>query len=571
MQQDKNDIENKLRQLENQQLPDLSQMDAHWAGMKAALQPAAAKEGGSNKRLWVISLLLLAGAVILFVNYNAAIKKDEPVLSKISVTAEIKPDVKKADAAATSTMPVKKMPVNKTLSASVPTKIVKNKSSKNETDKNFVNLPVQLNSTDSTLKAVNPDAQKILNELLASLAKNAEEFIIDNSRDTILFATGGSSLYVPAKSLGGSNRVKISLREFYKTSDIVMNKLSTTSNGEQLITGGMVHISATANDKPVDILPGKTIKWYLPDTSTQMEQMQLFKGEEKASGEVKWINTEQRFGGRRNIVEVRVLNLCNEPFKTIESDKGTIGYFSLSENSKLSKSELKSVLKEKFGYYKVRIRRIWSDYRLFQTYGKLNTTRIDGIGDSVWINKELADKYNLQATQTRIRQGGRGLLGGSILRIGYSKPKLEKNRKGDTLMNDDRYTAFDEGLNKLQKKYSIDIGNLGWINCDRFYNDRREKIDYYVNLQDSAVNYYTMIVFNKLRSMMAGYVTGSKVYFTNVPMGEPVKIISIGIDKKGETVMAMKETKISKDMFTGLQFESTSASAIKSTLRKEDN
>ncbi|MEI9957198.1 MAG: hypothetical protein WDM90_13055 [Ferruginibacter sp.] len=39
MQQDNNHIENKLRQLENQQLPDLSAMDAHWQQMQAALAP----------------------------------------------------------------------------------------------------------------------------------------------------------------------------------------------------------------------------------------------------------------------------------------------------------------------------------------------------------------------------------------------------------------------------------------------------------------------------------------------------------------------------------------------------
>ena len=41
MQQDKNNIENKLRQLENQQLPDLSQMDGHWKAMGQLLSPGA--------------------------------------------------------------------------------------------------------------------------------------------------------------------------------------------------------------------------------------------------------------------------------------------------------------------------------------------------------------------------------------------------------------------------------------------------------------------------------------------------------------------------------------------------
>jgi hypothetical protein len=56
-----------------------------------------------------------------------------------------------------------------------------------------------------------------------------------------------------------------------------------------------------------------------------------------------------------------------------------------------------------------------------------------------------------------------------------------------------------------------------------------------------------------------------------VPVGETVKIISIGIDRKGETVMAMQETKISKKGLTGLPFESAAAPEIRSSLKKMDN
>ncbi len=581
MQQDKNDIGNKLRQLENQQLPDLSQMDGHWESMKAALQPVPAKESSSNKWLWLMALLLIVGSVILVINYNNAIKKNEPLEKQTNTVAEIKPDLKATDSATTSIIPVSKMASNKMLIASVPVKTAKNKISKNETGKNVMNLPVRLNPEDSTLTAVNPDAQKILNKLLASLAKKAEEFLIDNSRDTILFAAEGSSLYIPAKSLGGSKRVKISLREFYKTSDIVMNKLNTTSNGEQLVSGGMVHISATVNDKPVDVFPGKPIKWYIPDTSKQMGEMQLFEGEEKKTG-VNWISTRQKFNGPSNITEVRVLDVRNEPIRTFERRNGTVAVFCITQKPELSRSELRDLLKEKYGYSKVRLRRQWKRDRWVSDIFSRSNVFTSVIGDSAWVKKEVADRYNLQATQTRIMQGESSwgnLFGGSILNFGIRKARVKRSgnidtlgvSNKDTLTYDSQSDAFRKGLDKLEEKYSVDISKLGWINCDRFYNDRCEKVDYYVDLQDSAINYYTMLVFNKFRSMMAGYVAGNNVHFTNVPMGESVKIISIGIDKKGEAVMAMKETKIGKETFTGLLFESTSDSVIKSTLRKEDS
>lgn len=305
--------------------------------------------------------------------------------------------------------------------------------------------------------------------------------------------------------------------------------------------------------------------------------MQLFKGEEKKTG-VNWISTNQNFGWPFSITEVRVLDMRDEPIKGRITPKGDIGIFAMSKESKLSRTQFKTILKEKYGYYKVRIRREWKSNFWHKLKGG-SLARFDGIGDTTWVRKEVADKYKLEVTQTRIMQGSSwgGLFGGSVLNVGFRRAKLKKGSNVDTLQNgnldtcDSRSEAFERGLDKLQEKYSVDVSTLGWINCDRFYNDRREKINYYVNLQDSAINYYTMIVFNKFRSMMAGYITGNNVQFSNVPIGETVKIISIGIDKNGDAVMAMKETKISKETFTGLQFESTSASTIKSTLRREDN
>lgn len=572
MQQDKNDIEEKLRQLDNQQLPDLSRMDEHWESMKLALQPTFTINQRKKKWLWFIGLLLVAGTTTLFIarKYTA---NEKEILSKV-LTQQHEPlvDMPLADSFV-SQQPV--VPVTPVVKNAGKTKPVSAAILKPVAENKEVDLALQFDEKNSTLKAVNPDAQKILNELLGSLAKMAEEFVVDNSRDTTLFGAEGSSLYIPANSLGGGNEIKIRLKEFYKTSDIVLNKLSTTSNGEQLVTGGMVHISASVNDKPVNVLPGKAIKWFLPDTSKQMEQMQLFKGEERKAGGINWINTGQGFNSPGSVIEVLVLDLRNEPFRTVESRNGTIGYFAVSENSKLSRAQLKSVLKEKYGYYKVRIRRTWRG-SLFQRFGNGTTmARYNGIGDSAWVSKSAANLYNLPSNQTRLRQGYSDYLFGnstrSVLNRGSKRAKVVTGTRADSLSGKEDVFEFGNVSAELEKKYSVDISSLGWINCDRFYNDRREKINYYVDLQDTAINYFTMMVFSKMRSMMAGYVIGNKVQFDNVPMGESVKIISIGVDKKGETVMAMQETKINNKGLSGLPFESAAAPEIKSSLKKIDN
>jgi hypothetical protein len=573
MQQDKNDIEEKLRQLDNQQLPDLSRMDEHWESMKAALQPAIPNNGNRKKWFGLIGLLLLSGTIALFLTRKPASPPGESKLAEKEQKVTTVNNAILPDSSAQIIIPVKAVVMNAGKNDPAKKILVKPAAKWNEID-----LPLQL-TKDSTLTTVNPNAQKILNELLSSFAKKAEQFIIDNRKDTVLFAEEGSSLFIPAGSLGGNSNVKILLKEFYKTSDIVLNKLSTTSDGDQLITGGMLHISASVNDKPVDVLPGKSIKWFLPDTSKQMEQMQLFKGELKKAGDINWINTGQGFGRPGNFMEAWVLDLRNEPYKTKEVRKGTIGFFAVSDNKKLSNAELKSTLKDKYGYYKVKIRRSSTGDGLFKRFIRRNWRKYDGIGDSAWINKEQADRYRLPSTQVRISQDYLGLLGNrtvSVLNRGRISPKVTLDRTGnpggDTQeVYGDRSADFQNGLNLLQKKYSVDINSLGWINCDRFYNDRREKISYYVDLQDTAINYFTMMVFSEMRSVMTGFISGNKVQFSKVPVGETVKIISIGIDRKGETVMAMQETKISKKGLTGLPFESAAAPEIRSSLKKMDN
>ena len=560
MQQDNNNSENKLRQLENQQLPDLSRMDEHWTSMQLMLQPTAVtghKKTRISKWLWAIGLLILIVATTLFTRRDNDVTINDIAVKTINQPAATIPDTALPTRAQAMQVPVN--PVYHVIFSEG------NGNDENDLDNTVIDLPVQLSSKDSTLITIAPGKQKMLDDLLSELAKRSQEFRIDNSRDTILFAAEGSSLFIPAGSLGGSSSVKISLREFYKTSDIILNKLSTTSNGEQLITGGMVHISATVNDKPVTILPGKPIKLYMADTSRQMEQMQLFTGEEKEAGKINWINSGQNFLKLSERKEIWVLNTANNPIKTIERKKGIVGIFVIADKPALSRNELRELLKQKYGYYKVRFVR-WRNRKSLSTEVIPGITYSDfPLGDSTWVEENEAKKYQLEGARIRT-VGFMSTPQAQVESIMKRSFIRQPTRPGmDTIPINFQYS-----LETFQNKYSVDINSLGWINCDRFYKDAREKTEYIVNLNDSAVNFYTMLVFVRMRSMMAGYPSGNKIMFANLPLGEPVRIISIGINKNGETVMAMNEAVISKDEFAGLQFEAASSAAIKSSLSKTD-
>jgi hypothetical protein len=589
MQQD-NNIKNKLQQLENQQLPDLSHMDEHWQQMQATLAPGSTggKVISMNRWLWSITgIVLIATAIVItthFLNKNndkkIAAENIQPNrnTNKKIIAANVIQMPSGNSVSTNALMAEKTSPVTKRISVA--------KTTKNNPVQSDIIPPAKSDSNASTIKAIQPDRQLLLNNLLTEQEKKSQEFVIDNSRDTLLIGEEGSSLFIPSNTLGGSNEVKISLKEFYKQSDIILNKLSTTSNDNQLVTGGMVRITATVNGQPVNIQPNKAIRLYMPDTSSEMQHMQLFEGEEKQSPqnnrgkdisakpmEVNWIPRNQYFNKLRTVTEVRVLDLRNEPWTVLEDAKGSTGCFIIADDAKLSRNNLRSVLKRKYGYYKIKFRNSWHRYNVMlgerpykvvggigAPYTAVTTYSNRPIGDSVWMDKATADEYSLEITATRTYQ---------VNNISRSSDNtidsLLSYRNNTRSQNITKQNVFE----KLKDKYYIDINSLGWINCDHFLN-RTKLVEYAVNLKDSAANYYTMLVFTNIKSMMTGYLSGNNVVFSNVPEGEPVKIVSIGINKNGQPVMAIKETTISKKEESDLQFEEVASGNIKSSLSQMD-
>src|SRR5436189_246017 len=74
-----------------------------------------------------------------------------------------------------------------------------------------------------------------------------------------------------------TDKIIISVKEYYKISDIILGKLSTTSNGNLLETGGMLNILATSNQEKCNLKKGKTIEIEFP-RKVEKEGMQLYTG-----------------------------------------------------------------------------------------------------------------------------------------------------------------------------------------------------------------------------------------------------------------------------------------------------
>ncbi|MGG9970338.1 hypothetical protein ACQ33O_00985 [Ferruginibacter sp. SUN002] len=555
MQQDNNNIENKLRQLDSQQLPDLSHMDEHWQQMQAMLQPPS-----SGMKVNAKGKLLgggIAGVAIITLCF-LAYQKFAPVTKKAKQTNYVENNVNAANAVDTPSI---------TDSAVKPVTLTAGNSMLGAYTKLFV-LPPVPNLHDDTnvgnggedifIDSVNEitapqkilDQSTLLTQFIGQLSKSPQQFFINNKRDTLITASEGTSILIPANSFGGADSIELRLIEYYKKSDMILNQLSTTSNGNQLETGGMINITATHNGKEVKVAGNKPLTLFMPDTShINMTNMELFNGDKKQQS-INWLPRGQSFVRNQWVTEVRVLNIVDEPYHVRVKNKGEIGYFLLGDSLKMTRSELKRIVKAKYGYHKVKLRPNFREaFFTTQTDRYYDETFARRIGDSVWMDKTIADRYKLVGTATR-----------QTLR--------QEFRRSNTFTNLNLQTS--NAVQNIRDKYNVDITELKWINCDRYYADSRKKIEYNVDLGDTSINYYTVLVFDKINSIMTGNCSGNKVSFPNIPVGEPVKIISMGINQSGETVYSIISVVTGEAGVTGLQFEKTSTIDLKTSLCKLD-
>ena len=80
--------------------------------------------------------------------------------------------------------------------------------------------------------------------------------------------------------------VEVQVREYYRTSDILLANLTTTSGDEILETGGMVYIEATHDGEECTLSESATIELSFP-YEREKEGMQLFTGAWNAD-QIEW-------------------------------------------------------------------------------------------------------------------------------------------------------------------------------------------------------------------------------------------------------------------------------------------
>lgn len=385
-----------------------------------------------------------------------------------------------------------------------------------------------------------PDATKLLQSFFQQLENPAQEFYINTERDTTLVAAAGTRLFVPAHTLiNKAGPVKIILREYYKYEDIIAAKLTTTSNGEQLITGGMLHISAEQDGQPVVIVPQKSITVSMP-TAHYDSRMQLFTGKEQLSTPTIDWQAAEPFHQSNDIPSrtVRTINLQTVQPVSVSYGKKTTAKFFVNANIDMPKAEIIAQLKQRFGSYydNIKIKRVRTN--------KANRHAINGEQLVIDLVNMDPNKIRLAATDT----------------LPYSAGNVKVIKK-DTF----NYTKKE----LQQSQYNFVISNMGWINCDCYRNAPHPRTDLQVNL-GNEMNFTScsaQLVYSRYQSVVSPYYGyGHTIQFRFLPTGDQAVLVLVAV-KNGELVSSFVPLTISGKEIADLPFEPTTPTAFKQKLQ----
>lgn len=358
-----------------------------------------------------------------------------------------------------------------------------------------------------------PRIQDDIQDLYKQLEQKKQTFCIDPNRDTIIALDQGTIIAIQAGTfVNQKGCVTISAKEVYKKSDMLLENLSTMSNGKQLESGGMIYLEATSTSGKL-LYPSKDISIFMP-TEDYKEDMKLFKGSRDAHNEMNWSGIDQRL----RQVSPKDFSDCGEmnegrncgPRCKVFCRIGRIGNGIAGMTNK-----------------NVRIGN--QQFRKCQRNMRKSTRRLrKNIGSPLGLTsncdsiRKLMEKYgvnNFNDLQMKMNKGLMDSLGLTTLEELQAELTKQRNREIEK-----EITTGQSSVETLSY-YSFDTKQMGWINCDRFASDPGPKINMETP-EKIKENKDCKLVFDAIRSVMSpSYTNSSNYHFDNIPKDALVHLV----------------------------------------------
>lgn len=318
-------------------------------------------------------------------------------------------------------------------------------------------------------------------------ANPAKEYCIDPSRDTVLAGPKGSLFMVPSGAFSGVAKkskkcIQIFIKEDFKMSDMIADRLTTTSGDQLLSTDGMVYFMAKSGGVELTLKPKKKIGILIPRSEEFPDKTQLFHGERQSD-------------------ELSAINWVAEK-------KAYLGHFGDENIQNWADIEGKAPARCRLFFCKI-----------FKAVG-LKKDKMDPLAG------------DCPKGDTACASIQKNVLGNMGFDFDKGKDKL-----GMVMAGRNWRAMVNEKLDESKLTTDISVWafaattKLGWTNFDQFYYYRGEKLSLNVDVK-SAENIDMYLVFQK-EHMILGQVTEGKDFCKDkiLPKGLDAKLVVMKYEK----------------------------------------
>lgn len=375
---------------------------------------------------------------------------------------------------------------------------------------------------------------------------------------TIIEIGGSSFIYKNTKETV-SKPITIKLKEFYKKSEFIEYKLSTSTTDDKMLeSGGMIYLEAWEGNQQLELAKEIVLKF---PTSNYKKGMEAFLG--KTDGRiVKWDSiknpevvmfpeVEPSFGNDEASLSLFFVKNIRYPTAALEAGvSGTVIVdFIIGSNGKVRNV---SVQNRRFGY--------GLEEEAIRAIKSMPTWRPGMLdGKKVPVAFSIPVSFSIDGENI-------GIFGDGFGTRKDARTIKQDRRKFEKILTDYKDTSKIEA--STLSYYILSSPSLGYINCDRFIRDRTQNIA--LTLKDNGADHISM-VFTTINSVIHQRpFDQNKVEFLNIATNYSIKILSTKVVGK-KTLVSLTDSNSKNSSIELNKLEEMTAEELKKLMQSFDN
>lgn len=400
-----------------------------------------------------------------------------------------------------------------------------------------------------------PQQKLELEYVFNAIAKSYKTVIINQNRDTTLTFKEGTKVTIKANSFqfesGGvlsDSQVELSVGEYYELGDLLTGNLNTQTKDGILETGGTVYIEAKSGGQKCELKEGMNLEIEFP-TEKKVGNMQTFEGKWKNSRIVwepeleisasffYWVDADAQYPGGALKLTDYITKSVLYPEEAIENNReGVVSTsFVIDTNGRISDIKIEQGEFECLNQESMRVIQEMPNWIPAENNGS-----------------KVATKVRLPITYT--------------LDNGFPNKETSSGKKRSFKSFEDKMNSEGEAVIRSSEvsSYILSVSNLGWINCDRFYEDSREKVALVVEVKPEE-NVNMKLVFDTRKSVMQAFKTDGKYTFNRIPVGERVTVVAVKI-VDNECYFAIQKATVGSNPIGSMNYKKVTMEELQSAM-----